>query len=68
VVAGASGPEEEHEGGHGIHLPLPSYWPLVAALGIPLIGYGLMFHWTFGAAGVITLLAGLYGWMLEPLE
>src|ERR671919_347664 len=71
VVAGASDehPEDSHgEGGHAIHLPGPSYWPLVASIGIPLIGYGLMFHWAFAAAGVLTLLTGLYGWLLEPLE
>jgi cytochrome c oxidase subunit I len=71
VVAGASDehPEAGHEEtGHAIHLPGPSYWPLVAALGIPLIGYGLMFHWTFAAAGLLALLSGLYGWLLEPLE
>jgi cytochrome c oxidase subunit I len=71
VVAGASDehPEAGHEEtGHTIHLPGPSYWPLVAALGIPLIGYGLMFHWAFAAAGLLSLLSGLYGWLLEPLE
>jgi hypothetical protein len=49
-------------------MPGPSYWPLVAALGIPLIGYGLMFHWAFAGAGLLMLLSGLYGWLLEPLE
>ncbi|HEX9890604.1 MAG TPA: cbb3-type cytochrome c oxidase subunit I, partial [Actinomycetota bacterium] len=69
VVAGAQDHhQEEHGGGHGIHLPLPSFWPLFAALGIPLIGYGLMYHWSLIVAGVVTLLTGLYGWMLEPLE
>jgi cytochrome c oxidase subunit 1 len=71
VVAGASDehPDNAHEEtGHAIHMPGPSYWPLVAALGIPLIGYGLMFHWAFAAAGLLALLSGLYGWLLEPLE
>ena len=71
VVAGASDehPEVSHEdSGHAIHLPGPSYWPLVAAMGIPLIAYGLMFHWAFAAVGVLTLLTGLYGWLIEPLE
>ena len=30
-VAGGSGEDEEH---HDIHLPQPSYWPLVVAIGI----------------------------------
>ena len=34
---------------HGIHLPSPSYWPLVAALGMPPIGYGVLFSpWLVG--------------------
>ena len=28
----------------GVHLPSPSYWPLVLALGLPVIGYGLIFN------------------------
>jgi cytochrome c oxidase subunit I len=71
VVAGASDehPDDSHgETAHAIHLPGPSYWPLVAAFGIPLIAYGLMFHWAFAAVGVLALLTGLYGWLLEPLE
>ena len=27
-----------------IHLPSPSYWPIVLAFGLPLIGYGLIFN------------------------
>jgi cytochrome c oxidase subunit 1 len=56
----------EHSGGHGIHLPGPSYYPLVAALGMPLIGYGIIFNWWLVAAGGLVMLAGLYGWVLEP--
>ena len=69
VVAGAA-PEQEadHEqgSGHAIHLPSPSYWPLVAALGLPLMGYGVIYSWWLVAAGAVTLLVGLYGWALEP--
>ncbi len=70
VVAGATDHDAHDDDGeaHTIHMPKPSYWPFVAAIGMPLIGYGLLFHWVFLAAGVMTLLVGLYGWMLEPLE
>ena len=34
----------EKTGATGIHLPSPSYWPLVLACGFPLLCYGLMFH------------------------
>ena len=50
------------------HMPKPSYWPLVAAIGIPLIAYGLMFQWALAAVGGLVLLTGIYGWALEPVE
>ncbi len=53
-------------GGHGIHLPSPSYFPVIAALGFPLIGYGVIFNWAFAFVGAVLLLGGLYAWALEP--
>jgi cytochrome c oxidase subunit 1 len=54
-------------GGHGIHLPSPSYWPFVAALGLPTAAYGVIYGWWWVAVlgGLITVSA-LYGWVLEP--
>ncbi len=53
-----------------IHMPSPSYWPLVLASGMPVLGYGLVFKswWTL-AAGVAVMLFGMYGWAFEaPTE
>jgi len=68
VPAGAApAPDEGHaEGGHGIHMPSPSYYPAVAALGLPFIGYGVVLQWWLAVVGAVILLAGLYGWALEP--
>jgi cytochrome c oxidase subunit 1 len=67
VQAGASEPAEHHgDGAHAIHLPGPSYWPLVAALGFPLIAYGIMDTWWLAFAGVAVALVGFFGWALEP--
>jgi cytochrome c oxidase subunit 1 len=55
-----------HGGGHGIHLPSPSYWPLVAALGMPVIGYGVLYSWWAVGAGALIALVGFYGWAMEP--
>jgi cytochrome c oxidase subunit 1 len=68
VPAGASDhadvrPAEE---GHGIHLPSPSYFPLIAAAGIPLIGFGLIYDVAIVAVGAVVTVVGLYGWALEP--
>jgi cytochrome c oxidase subunit I len=49
-----------------IHLPSPSYWPILLAVGLPLISYGLMYsYWLSGLGGIIVL-AAIYGWALEP--
>jgi cytochrome c oxidase subunit 1 len=52
--------------GHGIHLPSPSFWPLVAALGMPLLGWGVLFHWWMFGLGAVVTLVGLFGWAMEP--
>ena len=49
-----------------VHLPSPSYWPLVLALGMPLVGYGLIFNLWWAVPGVILIVAGIYGWVMEP--
>jgi len=42
----------------GVHLPAPSFWPLVLAVGLPLIGYGLIFNlWLCVIGGALTGLA-----------
>jgi cytochrome c oxidase subunit 1 len=73
VPAGGAGVvhDEAHDaagshGGHAIHMPSPSYWPVVAALGLPIIAYGLIFNFWLTGLGVVVMLAGVYGWILEP--
>jgi cytochrome c oxidase subunit I len=65
------GGSEEHEEQSGeainIHLPSPSYFPIVAAAGLPLMGYAVILgSWIAFALGVAVMLAGFYGWVLEP--
>ena len=62
----ADGHEDAHDGGHGIHLPSPSYWPVVASLGMPLIAYGVLYSWWLVGTGVLVTLVGFYAWALEP--
>jgi cytochrome c oxidase subunit 1 len=72
VPAGGAGDEHEaddsagHGTGHAIHMPSPSYWPVVAALGLPIIAYGLIFNMWLVGLGVVVVLVGFYGWILEP--
>ena len=50
----------------GVHLPSPSYWPIVIAAGLPLIGYGLIFSLGFAFVGAFIVLFGIYGLANEP--
>jgi cytochrome c oxidase subunit 1 len=56
-----------------VHLPNPSYFPIVMAAGLPLIAYGIIFHRSIAGKalivlGVVIALAALIGWGSEPLE
>jgi cytochrome c oxidase subunit I len=60
--------EEHSSEEHDIHMPSPSYFPILAAAGIPLLGYGAMYSSLrpLIVVGAFTLVLGLYGWVLEP--
>ncbi len=60
-----------------VHLPNPSYFPLLAALGLFTFALGLLFHdpvITIGllhlpivaAAGMALLIISVYAWAFEP--
>ena len=70
IPAGASvathGDEPEDFDEHSIHMPDPSYMPLIAALGLPLIAVGLLYSYAIVAVGALVLVVGLYGWVYEP--
>jgi cytochrome c oxidase subunit 1 len=51
-----------------VHLPSPSYWPLVVSVALPFVAYGLIFNLAWAVPGVLLLLAGIYGWALEPAD
>ncbi|HEY9506193.1 MAG TPA: hypothetical protein VIQ27_09495, partial [Gemmatimonadales bacterium] len=55
--------------GAGIHIPNPSYWPLVTAFGVTAVFVGIMMTPKWGAwgivAGVALLFFGLYNWLFE---
>ncbi len=51
-----------------IHMPPPSYFPLVIAGGVALIGLGLLSHLGLAVAGALVIVYGVWGWALEPTE
>ena len=59
-----------HDGSNtNVHLPSPSYWPLVTAMGLPVIAYGLIYNlWLCVVGGLFAVLGGIYGWIFEPAD
>ena len=63
-------PEPPRVSGKGIHLPNPSYWPLVTGVGVLLVNLGIMLSPSIGPWGIVvgasTLFFGIYNWVFEP--
>jgi cytochrome c oxidase subunit 1 len=70
-----SDPVEEHS----VHLPNPSYYPLLAAIGFFLVAFGLIINNPdiqigampmpiVTALGLITFLGAIFGWSFEPAD
>ncbi|MBA2450309.1 MAG: cytochrome c oxidase subunit I [Chloroflexi bacterium] len=49
-----------------IHLPIPSFFPLIASLGLTLFAAGLIYGWALSVAGLVYLFVGIGGWVVEP--
>jgi cytochrome c oxidase subunit 1 len=49
-----------------IHMPSPSYWPLVLAAGITVLAMGVIYGTIIMVVGAAILLFAAYGWVLEP--
>ncbi len=48
-----------------IHLPSPSYWPIVLAFGLVLIAIGVVSSFIVSIVGIIVMLVAIAGWTLE---
>jgi cytochrome c oxidase subunit 1 len=48
-----------------IHMPSPSFWPIVLAFGLALIASGVIWSMFISIAGVVVLLVSIAGWTLE---
>ncbi len=51
-----------------VHLPSPSYFPIVAAVGLAIVGWGVIYAWGIAAVGAVIVAGSLYGWALEPAD
>jgi cytochrome c oxidase subunit 1 len=57
---------EEEAAEQNIHLPSPSYWPLVLAIGVGVLGMGVVYGVPIMVLGGAIVLFASYGWVLEP--
>jgi hypothetical protein len=48
-----------------IHLPAPTAWPIVLALGISLVIAGMVTHWVISLLGLLMVVPGVVGWFSE---
>ncbi len=59
--------KDHNHGTHpdGVELPIPTAWPMIAALGISLGGLGLLTNMSISYIGIIIGLIGAVGWFKE---
>ena len=57
---------EEANADDDVHLPSPSYWPIILAFALPIMAYGVIYNILLIAVGGIIVLLAMFGWALEP--
>ena len=60
--------EEEAQADPHIHLPAPSYWPIVLAFALPVMAYGVIYTTWLIVLGAAIAIAAMFGWALEPAD
>ena len=59
--------EQEANADKHIHMPSPSYWPIVLAVALPIMAYGIIYsHALDGRRRRDRAAGGIFGWALEP--
>jgi cytochrome c oxidase subunit I len=58
--------EQEANADKHIHMPSPSYWPIVLAFGLPVVALGLIYNLLITFVGALIIVAACYGWAVEP--
>jgi cytochrome c oxidase subunit I len=48
-----------------IHIPPPSFWPIILASGLVLIAIGTVSNFMISIVGIIVLLIASGGWAME---
>ena len=58
--------EQEANADAHIHMPSPSYWPIVLASGLPIVALGVIYAIPVALVGGLVIVMALFGWALEP--
>ncbi len=68
-------PEPQRVSGKGIHMPGPSWWPLIVSVGVLIFFIGIMMKrpWAFpftpvSIAGFLLMTIGIFKWAYEPVD
>ncbi len=48
-----------------IHMPAPSYWPIIVALGLALGAAGVIYSYPMSAVGFVMVFYGVFAWTQE---
>ena len=60
--------EAEEEDHPEIHMPSPSYWPIVVAAGFGIAGALFIVGPWYSSIGLVIAMLGLYSWAAEPVS
>jgi cytochrome c oxidase subunit 1 len=58
--------DQEAQADKHIHMPSPSYWPIVLAFALPLLAYGVIYNLLLTVVGGAIVILAMFGWALEP--
>jgi hypothetical protein len=54
--------------GESVHLPGPTYLPVIVAAGVTMIVAGVVVQWLISVAGVVITLIAVVRWIRETRE
>jgi hypothetical protein len=60
--------EDAASAGEAVHLPGPSYLPVLTALGLTLALTGIVINWALVGIGVVITLVAVVRWVRETRE
>jgi cytochrome c oxidase subunit 1 len=58
-------PRPPQRDAHGIHMPAPSFWPIVTAVGLLLAAVGALAHLALVVAGMLVAVGAVFAFALE---